>query len=75
MACSRQLGQAGAEACCRTGPPCPCALPLIPPCRPRSGQVLKANLELPRCILGNCPLDHAAAAAQLQHFTAKQQLR
>lgn len=39
-------------------------------------QVLQAHLQLPRCILGPCEtLDYAAAAAALQRYTGRQELR
>ncbi len=37
-------------------------------------QVLQANLELPRCVLGDV-LDYQMAAALLQRFTSKEELR
>lgn len=38
-------------------------------------QVLQVHLELPRCILGEAEVDYPAAAALLQRFTRKQELR
>lgn len=39
-------------------------------------QVLRANLELPRCVLGSQAVpDYVAAAAALQRFTRRQELR
>ncbi|KAL4452289.1 hypothetical protein ABPG75_007951 [Micractinium tetrahymenae] len=47
-----------------------------PPARRMSlAQVLQANLELPRCALGGGERDYLLAAALLQRFTAKQELR
>lgn len=43
---------------------------------PRAWQVLQAHLKLPRCILGESQaFDYAAAAAALQRYTRKQELR
>lgn len=38
-------------------------------------QVLHAHLELPRCILGEAAVDYQAAAAMLQRFAYKRDLR
>lgn len=38
-------------------------------------QVLHAHLELPRCILGEAAVDYKAAAAMLQRFAYKRDLR
>ncbi|KAI7843279.1 hypothetical protein COHA_003111 [Chlorella ohadii] len=46
-----------------------------PPARRMTlAQVLQANLELPRCVLGDV-LDYQMAAALLQRFTSKEELR
>ena len=57
---------------CNTMPPCKCPLKLH---RLHPLQVLQAHLELPRCILGDASVDYPSAAALLQHFASKQELR
>jgi hypothetical protein len=50
---------------------------LCPPQAPclTLAEVLRAHLELPRCIFGTKAVDYDAAAAQLERFTEKQELR
>lgn len=54
------------------GNPCSPAASALPP--PLLAQVLQAHLELPRCMLGE-DIDYSSAAASLQRFTQKQELK